>query len=113
MRLAGRGERLLHADVQLLAAEREPDAAARPQYLWLLELGQAKQVAVEQPGARLATLWRGNLHVVEPDQGAHERPDGRSPAEPPVSANSRSKTRATPASSLSAVTSSAIASTSG
>jgi hypothetical protein len=58
MRLPGRRERLLDADVELATvAECEPCAAAGTQRLGLLELLQAEQVAEEATGLRLAA-WR-------------------------------------------------------
>ena len=53
------------ADVQLLRAGREPDAAARAQLLGLLELAQPEQAAVEAARLALAAGRRGDLHVVE------------------------------------------------
>ena len=62
----GRGREVLgHADVQLLRAGREPDAAARSQLLGLLELAQPEQAAVEAARLALAAGRRGDLHVVE------------------------------------------------
>ena len=62
----GRGREVLgHADVQLLRAGREPDAAARPQLLGLLELAQPQQAAVEAARLALGAGRRGHLHMVE------------------------------------------------
>jgi hypothetical protein len=55
MRLPGRRERVLDADVELGAvAQREPGAAARAQRLRFLELLEAEQVAEEAPRLGLA-----------------------------------------------------------
>ena len=48
------------------AAGGEPDAAARPQRLGLLELAQPEQAAVEAARLALAAGRRGDLDVVEP-----------------------------------------------
>jgi hypothetical protein len=47
------------------APGREPDAAARPQLLGLLELAEPQQAAVEAARLALAAGRRGDLHVVE------------------------------------------------
>jgi hypothetical protein len=65
MCLRGRGERLGHAHVQLLAADPEPAAAARRQAGRLVHLGQLQQPAVEAAGGRLAAGRRRHLHVVD------------------------------------------------
>jgi hypothetical protein len=66
MCLAGRRERFLDADVQLASAtaEREPGSAASAQWLRLLDLLQAEQVAEEAPRLGLAAGRRGELDVV-------------------------------------------------
>ena len=72
MRLAGRDERVLDADVDLgrhgspVAVRPEPAAAAGPQVLGLLDLGQAEPVGVEPPGSVLAAGRAGDLDVVQP-----------------------------------------------
>ena len=65
MGLAGGREVLVDADVQLLRADREPDAAARSQLLGLLELAEPQQAAVEAARLALGAGRRGHLHVVE------------------------------------------------
>ena len=67
MRLAGGRERLLDADVELLLADAEPAAAARPQRLRLRQLLEAEQLAVERARRRLAPGRRRDLDVVDPD----------------------------------------------
>lgn len=65
VRLAGRGERLLDAYVELVAAaEREPGASSGAQRLRLLELLQAEQVAEEAPRFGLAARQCGELDVI-------------------------------------------------
>jgi hypothetical protein len=65
MRLSRRRERFLDADMELSAAvEREPDAAARAQWLGLLDLLQRQQLAEEAPRLVLAARWRRELDVV-------------------------------------------------
>ena len=65
MRLPRGRERLLDADVELLAvAEREPGAAARAQRLGLLELLEPEQVAEEAPRLGLAAARRRELDVI-------------------------------------------------
>ena len=72
MRLAGRDERVLDADVDLgehgapVVVRRNQAAAAAAQVLGLLDLGQAEPVAVEPPGAVLASGRAGDLDVVQP-----------------------------------------------
>jgi lipopolysaccharide/colanic/teichoic acid biosynthesis glycosyltransferase len=65
VRFAGRGERLLDSDVQLLGAGSEPAAAARGERLWLDELLQPEQPAVERTRLRFAAGRRRDLHVVD------------------------------------------------
>ena len=73
VRLAGRGERLLHAHVQLLRARAEPAASARSERLRLRQLLQTQQPAVE--GARLGlAAGRGrDLHMVDAGDGHEPR----------------------------------------
>ena len=56
---------LLHPDVQLLGADREPDAAARAQGGRLLELPEAEQAAEEASRRLLAARRSRKLDVVE------------------------------------------------
>jgi len=65
--LTGRAEPLLDADVELLLAGTEPDAAARPQRLRLRDLFEAEQPSVERPRLLLAPARRRDLDVVDPD----------------------------------------------
>ena len=65
----GRG--LADADVELLVRAGEPAAAARCERSGLLELGQAKQVAVERARLVLAARGCGHLHVIDADDIAH------------------------------------------
>jgi len=65
MRLAGRLERLGHADVELTAAvEREPCAASGAERLRLLDLLEAEQPGEEAPRLLLAAGRRCELDVV-------------------------------------------------
>jgi hypothetical protein len=63
--LARGAEVLGDADVQLLRAGREPDAAAGAERLRLVELAQPEQAAVEPARLALAAGRRGHLHVIE------------------------------------------------
>src|SRR6185437_6821497 len=112
MRLACWEERLLHANVQLLGADAEPHSAASTQRLGLIDLGQSQQLSVEAARFALAPLGSRHLHVIETDDSRHPRLT-KSPDVCDGAPNSRSSTRATPASSLDVVTSSAAASNSG
>jgi hypothetical protein len=68
--LGRRREVRLDPDMKLVSAAGEPDAAATPQGLGLLQLAQAKQAAVKPPRRILAADRRGYLYVVEAlDQG--------------------------------------------
>jgi hypothetical protein len=67
MRLAGGGERLLDADMQLLRPDPEPAAAARPQRIGLRQLLETEQLPVERACGPLAAGGRRNLHVVDAD----------------------------------------------
>jgi lipopolysaccharide/colanic/teichoic acid biosynthesis glycosyltransferase len=71
--LAGRRERLFHADVELVAAGSEPDAAARDQRLRLRDLLQAEQPAVERACRLLAPARGGDLDVIDADDRQRER----------------------------------------
>jgi hypothetical protein len=65
VRLSRRLERLLDADVELMAAgEGEPRAAARAQGLRLLELLEAEQLAEEAACLAFAAGRRCDLYVV-------------------------------------------------
>jgi len=64
--LAGRGEVLGDADVQLLRPCGEPHAAPPAQVLGLLELPQPEQPPVEAARLALAAGRRRHLYVVEP-----------------------------------------------
>ena len=55
------------ADVELLAAEREPDAAAAVERLGLRHLGQAEELAEETSRLLLAAGRSRELDVVEAD----------------------------------------------
>ena len=66
MRLARGREIGLDADVQLLCAHAEPDAAARLQRLGLLELVEPEQAGEERPRVLLAAGGRRELNVVDP-----------------------------------------------
>ena len=71
MGLRRRSERLLDADVQLAAAEREPAASAHGEQRRLLDLGQSEQLAVERAGRVLAARRRRDLDVVESGDARH------------------------------------------
>ncbi len=53
------------SNVKLMGSAGEPNTAAAPQSLGLLQLGQAKQLAVEAPRRILTANRRGDLHMVE------------------------------------------------
>ena len=65
VRLAGRSERLLDPDVQLLSACREPDTPACAKRLGLRQLRHAEQLAVERARRVLAPARRGDLDVID------------------------------------------------
>src|SRR5262249_15328381 len=65
VRLRGRREVALDADVQLLGTAGEPGAAARGQLRRLLERRQAEQAAVDPARLVLGAGRGGDLHVVE------------------------------------------------
>jgi len=65
VRPAGRNERVVHADVKLLAAGAEPAAAARCELARLRQLLETEQVTVERPRLRFAPCRSGDLHVVD------------------------------------------------
>jgi hypothetical protein len=66
MCLAGRHERWLDADVQLLLTKSEPDAAARLERRRLLDLDETQNVAEVAPGRRLAARRRRQLDMIDP-----------------------------------------------
>src|SRR5215472_1641276 len=68
VRLPGRREGLFDAYMELAAAEREPDASARAQWLGLLEFLKTKEAAEEAARLVLAAGRRRQLHVIELDQ---------------------------------------------
>jgi hypothetical protein len=63
---------VLDADVELLAAEREPDAAAAVEGVGLLDLHQAEELAEEASRLLLAARRGRKLDVVETDD-LHQR----------------------------------------
>ncbi len=67
MRLAGRGERLLDAHVQLLAAGLEPAAASGRERLGLREFLEPEQAVVERPRLGLAAPRGRDLDMVDPE----------------------------------------------
>jgi lipopolysaccharide/colanic/teichoic acid biosynthesis glycosyltransferase len=84
--LQRRPERLLDADMELLAAGTEPAAPARAERLGLGQLLEPEQGAVERTGGGLAAPGRGNLDVIDP-RDRHDRLstiDRVTPAPPPL-----------------------------
>src|SRR5690348_515364 len=73
MRLAGRGERLLDSDVELLRPRPEPAAAAPRERLGLRQLLEPEQPGVERPRLRLAAARGRHLHVVDADDAHRQR----------------------------------------
>ncbi len=65
MRLAGRDERLLDADVKLRRADAKPATAACRERRRLRHLLEPEQLAVERARGALAARRRGDLHVVD------------------------------------------------
>ena len=65
MRLAGGGEIGLDADVELLGAHLEPDAAAAPERLRFRDLVQPEQLAEEAARGGLAAGGGRQLNVVD------------------------------------------------
>src|SRR5688500_5431771 len=65
MRFARRGKIGLDAQVELLRADPEPDSAAAPERLRLLELLEPEQAAEEAAGGLLAAGGGGELDVVD------------------------------------------------
>ena len=66
MGLLRRHKRASDADVQFLVPAREPNATSNAQVRGLLDLPQAKQIAVEAPRPILAVRRRGDLYVIQP-----------------------------------------------
>jgi hypothetical protein len=100
VRLARGHEVGLDANVQLLVADREPDAAARLELLWFRELAQAEQPAVEVARLGLGGRRSGDLDVIE---GANQAASDCSPSllsltasTPPAAPILREITRLTP-----------------
>src|SRR5215211_4090416 len=71
MRLAGRPELRLDAEMDLDGAAADPDAAALRELGRFLKLHHAKNVDVEDPALRLRTRRNRNLHMVEAPHRAH------------------------------------------
>ena len=65
MRLQRGRELRLDPDVQLLRADAEPDTAARPQRIRLLDLLEPEQLAEEPACVRLAAGRGSELDVVD------------------------------------------------
>lgn len=74
VRLLGRREGILDADVQLPCSCAEP-APSTPFEDWrLLDLGEPEQAAVEGPRSLLAPRWRRNLNVMNTrDRGQSDK----------------------------------------
>jgi hypothetical protein len=72
VRLARWDEALLDADVELLGADSEPDAAARPQRLRLRHFLEPEQLAEEAARLGLAAGRRSYLDVVDPVEHSRE-----------------------------------------
>src|SRR5262249_53694593 len=70
MRLAGRHERVLHAEVDMNAGRFEPAPAPRRQHRRLGHPRQPEPAAVERLGGGLAALRHGQLDVVDPHEHA-------------------------------------------
>lgn len=66
--LAGRGERLLDAEVHLQVAAAEPAPAARGKHRWLVEFLHAEHIAPEGTALRLAVARDRELHMVDRQQ---------------------------------------------
>ena len=69
MRLDGRPEVALDAEVDLHLAVLEPDAPALREFRGLRSFRYAEQLAVEAPGFRLPPRGHGELDVVDADDG--------------------------------------------
>src|SRR6185503_750947 len=91
MRLLRGREVLGDADVELLRAAREPDAAAGRERRGLRQLLQAEQAGEEAARLRLAAGRRRELHVVEAaDHAADATPRTQRPSRPPSIARASS-----------------------
>ena len=77
MRLARGGEIGLDADVELLRADPEPDAAAASERLRLLDLLEPEQLAEEAARGVLAAGGGGELDVVDARRAPSEATEGR------------------------------------
>jgi lipopolysaccharide/colanic/teichoic acid biosynthesis glycosyltransferase len=84
--LAGRRERLLDADVELLRSGLEPAASAGLQRLRLRELLEAENGTVERSRGLLAAGRRGHVHVVDAEDRHPPRStiDSVAQAQPPL-----------------------------
>jgi hypothetical protein len=67
MRLGGRSERLVDADVKLSRANLKPTTAARAQRFGLFDLLQFQQATEEVTSLVLASLWSRKLNMVDVD----------------------------------------------
>lgn len=66
VRLAGRREVLLDADVQLQAGLTEPDATTSQERRRFGHLGKPQHTAIEGPSRLLSADGAGDLYVVQP-----------------------------------------------
>jgi lipopolysaccharide/colanic/teichoic acid biosynthesis glycosyltransferase len=84
MRLPRRRERLFDADMELLAADLEPAAAAGGERVRLGQLREPEERPVEGPRGAFAAGWRRQLHVVDrSDRQPPRSTIGRVTAAPP------------------------------
>ena len=67
MRLGGRSERLVDADVKLPRSNLKPTTAPRAQWFGLFDLLQFQQATEEVTGFVLASLWSRKLNMVDVD----------------------------------------------
>ena len=65
MRLPGRPEIFLHADMQLLRSALEPAASSRVQDRWLLNFLQTQDRPIEISSRSLTTFRHGDLNVID------------------------------------------------
>ena len=73
MRLAGRPEIRLDAQVEGDRSRREPAPAPRCHGLGFGNPHESQEAGVEGLGLRFPTRWHGQLHVIEPDdREAHD-----------------------------------------
>ncbi len=70
MRLEGRPEPVLDAEMQLPRSDREPDTAAFGEVCRLLDLGESEEAAIEAPRLVLAIARHGDLDVIDVDDRA-------------------------------------------